>query len=129
MVHRALLGSVERFFGILVEHYAGAFPMWLAPVQATIVPVADRHLEYAGQVAAALRAAALRVEVDKSGETVGEKIRRALVDKHPAVLVVGDRDVENGTVGLRYYGEESEQRGLAVGAAVAGLVEAARSPR
>ncbi len=129
MVHRALLGSVERFFGILVEHYAGAFPMWLAPVQATIVPVADRHLEYAGQVAGKLRETGLRVEVDETGETVGEKIRRALVDKHPAVLVVGDRDVENGTVGLRYYGDDSEQRGLEVAEAVAALAEAARPPR
>jgi threonyl-tRNA synthetase len=129
MVHRALLGSVERFFGILVEHYAGAFPMWLAPVQATIIPVADRHLEYGAGVAARLREAGLRVEVDETGETVGEKIRRALVDKHPAVLVVGDRDVENGTVGLRYYGDETEQRGFDVADAIAALVEAARPPR
>ncbi|MDR9450882.1 MAG: threonine--tRNA ligase [Acidimicrobiia bacterium] len=129
MVHRALLGSVERFFGILVEHYAGAFPMWLAPVQATIIPVADRHLDYAEGVAARLKKAGLRVEVDETGETVGEKIRRALVGKHPAVLVVGDRDVENGTVGLRYYGDETEQRGFGVTDAVAALVEAARPPR
>lgn len=129
MVHRALLGSIERFFGILVEHYAGAFPMWLAPVQATIIPVADRHLEYGAGVAARLREAGLRVEVDETGETVGEKIRRALVDKHPAVLVVGDRDVENGTVGLRYYGDETEQRGFEVAGAIAALVEAARAPR
>jgi threonyl-tRNA synthetase len=129
MVHRALLGSIERFFGILVEHYAGAFPMWLAPVQATIVPVADRHLEYAGEIAAMLREAGLRVDVDETNETVGEKIRRALTDKHPAVLVVGDRDVENRTVGLRHYGEESEQRGLEIATAVAALAETARPPR
>jgi threonyl-tRNA synthetase len=129
VVHRALLGSVERFFGILVEHYAGAFPMWLAPVQATIVPVADRHTEYATRVAATLREAGLRVEVDDTDETVGEKIRRALSDKHPAVIVVGDRDVEAGTVGLRYYGDETEQRGTLVGEAVTALVAAARPPR
>jgi len=129
MVHRALFGSVERFFGILVEHYAGAFPMWLAPVQATIVPVADRHLDYAAEVGGMLREAGLRVEVDETGETVGEKIRRALTDKHPSVLVVGDRDAEDHTVGLRLYGEESEQRGLGLKEAVALLVDAARPPR
>jgi threonyl-tRNA synthetase len=129
MIHRALFGSVERFFGILVEHYAGAFPMWLAPVQVTIVPVADRHLEYAGDIAALLEAKGLRVEVDETGETVGEKIRRALTDKHPAVLVVGDRDVENHTVGLRLYGEETEQRGLKAEEALASLVAAAAPPR
>jgi len=129
MIHRALFGSVERFFGILVEHYAGAFPMWMAPVQATIVPVADRHLEYAGEVAGMFEAAGLRVEVDETGETVGEKIRRALTDKHPAVLVVGDRDVENRTVGLRFYGEDTEQRGLSAEEALASLVAAAAPPR
>ena len=129
MVHRALFGSVERFFGILVEHYAGAFPMWLAPIQATVVPVADRHAAYAAEVAGRFEAAGLRVEVDETDETVGEKIRRALTDKHPAVLVVGDRDVENQTVGLRLYGEESEERGLDVGQALASLVAAAAPPR
>ncbi len=129
MVHRALFGSVERFFGILVEHYAGAFPMWLAPVQATVVPVADRHLEYAAEIAGMFKAAGLRVEVDETGETVGEKIRRALTDKHPAVLVVGDQDVEDRTVGLRLYGDESERRGLKAEEAVASLVEAAAPPR
>ncbi len=129
MVHRALFGSVERFFGILVEHYAGAFPMWLAPIQATVVPVADRHAAYAAEVAGRFEAAGLRVEVDVTDETVGEKIRRALTDKHPAVLVVGDRDVENQTVGLRLYGEESEQRGLDVAQALASLVASAAPPR
>lgn len=129
MVHRALFGSVERFFGILVEHYAGAFPMWLAPVQATIIPVADRHLDYAAEIAGMFEGAGLRVEIDETGETVGEKIRRALTDKHPAVLVVGDRDVENRTVGLRLYGEETEQRGLAAEQAVASLAAAAAPPQ
>ena len=103
--------------------------MWLAPVQITIVPVADRHLEYAEKVAGTLRDGGLRVEIDRSDETVGEKIRRALSDKHPAVLVVGDRDVENGTVGLRHSGDETEQRGLPVAEAVVDLVEMARPPR
>ncbi len=129
MVHRALLGSIERFFGILVEHYAGAFPMWLAPVQATVVPVADRHLEYARKVRGELSQSGLRAEVDDTAETVGEKVRRALTDKHPAVLVVGDRDVESGTVGLRLYGEEAEQRGIALGEALSLLAARARPPR
>ncbi|MGB5379798.1 MAG: threonine--tRNA ligase, partial [Acidimicrobiia bacterium] len=101
MIHRALLGSVERFVGVLVEHYAGAFPAWLSPVQATVVPVADRHIDYAFEVAEALGEGGVRVEVDAADETVGEKIRRAITQKVPAVLVVGDQDVEDGTVGLR----------------------------
>jgi threonyl-tRNA synthetase len=112
MIHRALLGSVERFIGILTEHYAGAFPPWLSPVQATVVPVADRHIGYAQKVAEELSARSIRVEVDEAEHTVGEKIRTAITQKHPVVLVVGDSDVENGTVGLRLRGEESEERGV-----------------
>ena len=129
MIHRALLGSIERFVGVLVEHYAGAFPGWLAPMQATVVPVADRHNDYAMQVYESLRAAGLRAEVDVSDETVGEKIRRAITDKHPAVIVVGDRDIEAGTVGLRFRGDESERRGIGLTAAVAEVAEACRPPR
>ncbi len=114
MIHCAKAGSIERFFGVLVEHYAGAFPTWLAPVQATVIPVADRHAEYAHQVRARLADAGVRSEVDESDQTVGEKIRRALTHKVPAVLVVGDRDVEAGTVGYRRYGEEEERRGVPV---------------
>ena len=129
MIHRALFGSVERFVGILVEHYAGAFPMWLAPVQATVVPVADRHLEYAEAVARSLIDRGLRAEVDRSDATVRDKIRKAMTDKHPAVLVVGDRDVEAGTAGLRLLGEDQEERGVAVEAAAARLIDLARPPR
>ncbi len=129
MIHAAKAGSIERFFGVLVEHYAGAFPMWLAPVQVTVVPVADRHVDYARRVADALRAGAVRVEVDASNDTVGEKIRTALSQKHPAVLVVGDRDVEASTVGMRYYGDEQERRGVALADAVSELTERARPPR
>lgn len=114
MVHRALLGSVERFIGILTEHYAGAFPPWLSPVQVTVVPVADRHIGYAQEVAETLSARKIRVEVDKADDTVGEKIRSAITQKHPVVLVVGDTDVENATVGMRLRGEESEERGIAL---------------
>ncbi len=114
MIHCAKAGSIERFFGVLVEHYAGAFPTWLAPVQATVIPVADRHADYAFDVKARLADAGVRADVDVSDQTVGEKIRRALTHKVPAVLVVGDRDVEAGTVGYRRYGEDDERRGVPV---------------
>jgi threonyl-tRNA synthetase len=129
MIHRALMGSLERFIGVLIEHYAGALPGWLAPVQATIVPVADRHIDHAHRVAEALKAAELRVEVDDHTETVGEKIRRAITAKVPAVLVVGDKDVEAGSVGLRLRGDEHERRGVAVADAVAELVGLCAPPR
>ena len=91
MVHRAILGSLERFFGVLVEHYAGAFPLWLAPVQAVVIPIADRHNEYAEQVAERLRDAGFRVEVDDRSERMNQKIRQAQLQKTPYMLVVGDR--------------------------------------
>ncbi len=128
MVHCAKAGSLERFIGIMVEHYAGAFPAWLAPVQVTVVPVADRHLDYAEEVAAVFRAAGLRPEVDRSSETVGDKIRRAITQKHPSVVVVGDTDVNDRTVGLRLYGEERDTRGVALDDAVSRLVELAKVP-
>jgi len=89
MVHRALLGSLERFFGVLIEHYAGAFPLWLAPVQAVVIPVADAHHEYAGKVADKMRAAGIRVQVDERAEKIGYKIREAQVQKVPYMFVVG----------------------------------------
>ena len=129
MIHSAKAGSIERFFGVLLEHYAGAFPMWLAPVQATVVPVADRHADYALEVGAALRSNELRADVDLSDATVGEKIRKALTAKNPAVLVVGDSDVDARSVGLRWRGSDDEERGVPLDNAVAQLAEAARSPR
>jgi threonyl-tRNA synthetase len=129
MIHRALMGSIERFVGILVEHYAGAFPAWLSPVQAAIVPVADRHIEYAREAEASLDRAGVRVEVDEADDTVGEKIRRAITLKTPAILVVGDQDVENGTVGLRLRGEEHERRGVEVESAIKELTELVAPPR
>ncbi len=129
MIHRALMGSLERFIGILIEHYAGALPGWLSPVQAAIVPVADRHLDYAHQVAAELRAAGLRIEVDGHTDTVGEKIRRAITQKTPAVLVVGDNDVADGTVGLRLRGEDRDRRGVAIAETVATLTGLCAEPR
>jgi threonyl-tRNA synthetase len=106
MVHRALLGSIERFFGVLIEHYAGAFPVWLAPVQAAIIPIADRHLDYARQVAARLAEAGLRAEVDDSGNRMNNKIRRAQEQKIPYMLILGDREVEAEAVSLRLRTEE-----------------------
>jgi threonyl-tRNA synthetase len=119
---------VERFFGVLLEHYAGALPGWLAPVQATVVPVADRHAGYAEEVAGRLRSEGLRVEVDALDDTVGEKIRRAITAKHPAVIVVGDADVEAGTVGFRPRGE-AERRGVPLSEAAAELAGICRPPR
>ncbi len=101
MVHRALYGSVERFFGILLEHYAGAFPTWLAPVQAIVLPIADRHLDYAKTIQAQLEAAGLRVEIDDRSEKVNYKIREAQLQKIPFMLVVGDREAADGKVAVR----------------------------
>jgi threonyl-tRNA synthetase len=101
MVHRALLGSLERFFGVLVEHYGGAFPVWLSPVQVVLIPIADRHVGYAGSVAERLQAEGLRVEVDDSGERMQAKIRDAQMQKVPYMLVIGDKEVEAGQVNLR----------------------------
>ncbi len=101
MVHRALLGSIERFFGVLIEHYRGAFPAWLAPVQAVLVPIADRHNDYAHQVAVELKAAGLRVEVDDSSDRMQAKIRNAQLQKVPYMLVMGDREMEDGAVAVR----------------------------
>ena len=101
MVHRALFGSIERFFGILIEHYAGAFPVWLAPVQAAVLPITDRHLDYARKVAGRLSEAGLRVHLDDRGEKVNLKIREAQLQKIPYMLVVGDREASNGTVAVR----------------------------
>lgn len=107
MIHRALMGSVERFFGILIEHYGGAFPVWLAPVQAVIIPIADRHLEYADMVAAKLKEAGIRVKVDERKERMNAKIRDAQKQKIPYMLVIGDREVEDGQVALRKRGGEN----------------------
>jgi threonyl-tRNA synthetase len=101
MVHRALFGSVERFFGILIEHYAGAFPVWLAPVQAIVLPITDRQLECCRQVRDRLAAAGIRVTVDERSEKVNLKIRDAQLQKIPYMLVVGDREQQSGQVSVR----------------------------
>ena len=109
MVHRAILGSLERFFGVLVEHYAGAFPLWLAPAQAVVIPIADRHIEYAAQAAGRLRDAGFRVEVDDRSERMNLKIRQAQLQKVPYMLVVGDREASANAAAVRT--REGENRG------------------
>ena len=109
MIHRAPFGSMERFMGILIEHFNGAFPLWLSPVQVAMIPIADRHNEYAMQVAAQLRANGMRVEVDDSGERMNKKIRNAQLQKVPYMLVVGDKEAADGTVAVRT--RENEDRG------------------
>lgn len=107
VIHRAVTGSTERFLAVLIEHFAGAFPVWLAPVQAAVIPIADRHNEYADEVAAKLKAAEIRVDVDNRGERMQHKIREAQLQKVPYMLVVGDREAEAGTAAVRLRSEEN----------------------
>jgi len=109
MIHRAPFGSMERFTGILIEHFNGAFPLWLAPIQVELVPIADRHIAYAQKVADELRAAGLRVEVDASSERMNKKIRNAQLQKIPYMLVVGDKEEAEGMVAVRT--RDNEDRG------------------
>ena len=115
MLHRALLGSFERFFGMLVEHYAGALPVWLAPVQAVVIPLGDRHVEYARQIAAQLRASEIRVEIDERNEKMQAKIRDAQRAQVPYMLVVGEREAAQGTAAVRHR-REGDLGPMAVGA-------------
>ncbi len=101
MLHRTILGSMERFFGILIEHYAGAFPTWLAPVQAMLIPISDRHIEHAEAVAKRLRAAGVRTELQVDNEPMRVKIAKAQQQKVPYMLVIGDKEIENDSVGVR----------------------------
>ncbi len=123
MIHRALFGSIERFFGILVEHYAGAFPTWLAPEQLRVLPVTSDHQAYADRVADRLRGEGLRVGVSTAEETLGSRVRRGKLEKVPYVLVVGDEDVDAGTVGVNTRGAEGVRRGVPL----AELAEAVRA--
>ncbi|MEI6403593.1 MAG: threonine--tRNA ligase, partial [Actinomycetota bacterium] len=109
MLHRALFGSVERFFGVLIEHYAGAFPTWLAPLQARVLPVAEAHEAYAESVVARLRAEGMRVDMIDSTDQLGKRIRAAKLDKIPYVLVVGDTDVAASSLGVNPRGGEVER--------------------
>jgi len=118
MVHRALLGSMERFFGVLIEHYAGAFPLWLSPVQAVVIPIADRHLEYAKDVAQNLGAEGIRVELDERPERMNAKIRDAQKQKVPYMLVIGDNEMKAEQVSLRVR-DGSQQNNIALSEFVA----------
>ena len=113
VIHRAIFGSFERFIAILIEHYAGAFPVWLAPVQAVIIPIADRHSDYCQKVRDRLATAGLRVEIDSSVERMNAKIRNAQMQKIPYMLVVGDREQEQGAVAVRLRsGEDLKSKSL-----------------
>ena len=109
MVHRALYGSVERFFGVLIEHYAGAFPVWLSPVQVAMIPISERHADYANKVAGELKAVGVRVEVDARNEKMNAKIREHAMQKVPFLLVVGDKEAEAGKVNVRTRGKEKTE--------------------
>ncbi len=123
MIHSAKFGSIERFFGVLVEHYAGAFPPWLAPVQVTAIPIAERHNDYLYDVAAKLKARGIRVEVDDSDDRMQKKIRNAQVQKVPFMLIAGDRDVEDGAVSFRYRNGDQDN-GVSVDDAIGRVAEA-----
>ncbi|MFC0528461.1 threonine--tRNA ligase [Phytohabitans kaempferiae] len=126
MIHRALFGSIERFFGILTEHYAGAFPAWLAPVQVVGIPIRDDHAAYLDSFVAALRAEGIRAEVDTSDDRMQKKIRTAQQQKIPFMAIAGDADVEAGTVSFRYR-DGSQRNGVPVAEAVAHVLEVVRS--
>jgi threonyl-tRNA synthetase len=123
MIHRALFGSIERFLGILVEHYAGAFPPWLAPVQVAGIPIADAHVSYLEGVAAQLRERGIRVEVDTADDRMQKKIRTAQKQKVPFMLLAGDDDVAKGAVSFRYRNGE-QRNGVPVAEAIAEIVSA-----
>jgi threonyl-tRNA synthetase len=104
LIHRALLGSMERFFGVLIEHYKGSFPLWLAPVQMIILPIADRHEAYAKKIQEVFKTQGLRVQMDYSREKVNKKIRQAELQKIPLMAIVGDKEVSNNSLSLRIHG-------------------------
>ena len=117
MIHRALLGSFERFIGILIEHYAGEFPLWLAPLQALVLPIADRHNDYAREVERRLRDAGIRAEVDDRTESIKRKIRDGELRKAAYMLVVGDKEAESDAVAVRRH-REGDQGTASVGEAI-----------
>ena len=128
MVHRALLGSMERFFGVLTEHYVGAFPVWLAPVQARVIAVGDRQEAYVGEVATALKSHGFRIDMHFGGEKLGAKIRQAQLEKIPFMLVCGDKEVEARTVAARTR-EGAQLPAMPIDDFARHLAEAAAIPR
>ena len=120
MIHRALLGSLERFMGVLIEHYAGALPLWLSPVQVEIIPVSDKYLDTADQVAATLRQADIRVDIDRRSEKIGYKIRSAELQKIPYMAIIGEKEAASGTVSVRRH-KEGDKGALEIAAFVDSL--------
>jgi threonyl-tRNA synthetase len=125
MIHRALFGSIERFIAVLTEHYAGAFPPWLAPVQVVAIPIAERHDDYLTKLAGELRQRGVRVEVDRSGDRMQKKIRNAQLQKVPFMVIAGDRDVEDGAVSFRYRNGDQDN-GVPVEEAVERILDSVR---
>ena len=123
LIHYAIYGSFERFIGVITEHYAGAFPFWLAPLQVMVVPIADRHLDYAGEVCDRLRAVDLRAEIDDRSERMQAKLREAQEQRVPVMVVVGDRDQEAGDVSPRLRGRDRGEPAVALDDFVAELAE------
>ena len=123
MIHRALFGSIERFFGVLTEHYAGAFPPWLAPVQVVGIPITDAHVPYLESVAERLRSSGVRVEVDASDDRMQKKIRTAQRHKVPYMLIAGEEDVAKGAVSFRYR-DGTQKNGVPVDDAIAEVLDA-----
>ena len=123
MIHRALFGSIERFFGVLTEHYAGAFPVWLAPVQVVAIPVAEAYNEYLADVVAQLRRAGVRAEIDESDERMQKKIRTHTLQKVPYQLIAGEQDAANESVSFRFR-DGTQENNVAVAEAIARIVTA-----
>ncbi len=126
MIHSAKFGSIERFIGVLVEHYAGAFPPWLAPIQVQGIPVAERHADYLYVAAKQMKAAGLRVEVDDSNERMQKKIRNAQLQKVPFMMIAGDQDVEAGAVSFRYR-DGRQDNGVPLDEAIQRVADAVES--
>jgi threonyl-tRNA synthetase len=126
MIHRALFGSIERFFGVLLEHYAGAFPAWLAPVQVVGIPIASVHNDYLHDIAAQLRVKGVRVDVDDSDERMQKKIRNAQGQKIPFMLIAGDEDIAANAVSFRYR-DGTQENGVPIEQAIEKIVEAVNS--
>jgi len=123
MIHRALFGSIERFFGVLTEHYAGAFPPWLAPVQVRAIPVADSFLPYLQDVAARMRKVGIRVDIDSADERMQKKIRNAQLEKIPFMMIAGEEDQLKGSVSFRYRNGE-QRNGIPIEEAIAEVLKA-----
>ena len=110
MIHRVVFGSIERFMGILIEHYAGKFPLWLSPVQAKVLPVSDKYLDYAKEVARRLQKQGIRTETDQRDEKLGYKIREARIDKVPCMLIVGEKEQHGHTVSVRWRDASTQEQ-------------------